>query len=63
MFDFDEPFFRPLWVRIVVVSICVGWGLFELLTGSMGWAIMFLAAGGYVAYRLLVAFNPEDRPK
>ncbi|WP_114010096.1 hypothetical protein [Cohaesibacter intestini] len=59
MFDFDIPFFRPLWVRLIVVTICIGWGLFELMGNSVGFAMIFLSAGFYAAYRLFVTFDPE----
>ncbi|SFC21007.1 hypothetical protein [Tropicimonas isoalkanivorans] len=58
MFDFDIPFFRPLWVRLAVTAIAIGWGLFELASGSVGFAIIFLSAGIYAAYRLFVTFDP-----
>lgn len=60
MFDFTHPFYRPLATRLIVVAVALGWGLFELSGGSPGWAIMFLAAGGYAAYRLLLTYRRED---
>ncbi len=57
MFDFDHPFFKPLWVRIAVTGLALGWGLFELWTGSAGWAMIFLALGCFAAYRLFFKFN------
>lgn len=56
----DDPRYRPLWLRILVVGICIGWGLFELSTGAVGFAMLFLAAGGYVAWRFFVTFAPDD---
>jgi len=40
-FDFEHPFFDPLWIRIAVFGVCMGWGLFELLAGAPFWAILF----------------------
>lgn len=62
MFNFDIAFFRPLWIRIATIAVAVGWGLFELLSGEIAFAIMFLAAGGYAAYRLFVTFDPPSDP-
>ena len=59
MFDFDNPFYRPLWRRAVLVAACMGWGGAELATNSPGFAILFLALGGYAAYRLFVTFDPD----
>jgi hypothetical protein len=29
----DHAFFQPLWIRIVVVTVCFGWAAFEFATG------------------------------
>ena len=60
MFDFDDPWYRPLWRRVLVCAAALGWGVFELVSGSPGWAIPFLAAGAFATYHLLVAFDPGD---
>ena len=63
-FDFNHPFFRPLWLRVLIVLACLGWAVVELSNGSTGWAILFGAIGLYAAYGFFVAFNPrppEDR--
>ena len=62
MFDLDHPFFRPLWLRIVIVALCLGWALFEIATGAPFWAILFGAIGLFAAYRFFVTFNPRDEP-
>jgi hypothetical protein len=62
MFDLDHPFFRRLWVRVVVVAACLGWAVFELLAGSPGWAMLFAAVGLYAGYRFFVTFAPRDEP-
>lgn len=61
--DLDDPRYRPLWLRILLVGICIGWGLFELLVGSTGFALIFLAMGGYVAWRFFVTFAPDEEDK
>ena len=53
MIDPTDPFFAPLWRRVVIVALCLGWALFEVATGSPGWALMFGAAGAYAAFKLL----------
>jgi hypothetical protein len=61
-FDLDHPFFRPLWLRMVIVAGCLGWACVELAGGAPGWAILFGAVGIYAAYRFFVRFNPRDKP-
>lgn len=65
MTGFDDPRLRPVWLRILLVAVCVGWGLFELVSGSIGFALVFLGFGAYLGWRLLVTYSPdtpEDRP-
>ncbi|EAR51222.1 hypothetical protein OG2516_14446 [Oceanicola granulosus HTCC2516] len=59
-FQFDDPFYRPLWRRVVIVGLCIGWGLFELAAGAVGFAMLFLGVGLYAGYRLFVTYDPED---
>lgn len=61
-FDLDHPFFKPLWLRVVVVALCLGWAVFEFTLGSPGWAMLFGAVGVYSAYRFFVTFAPRDTP-
>ncbi len=66
MFDFSHPFFRPLWRRIVIVAVALGWALFEAVTGSPGWALIFGALGAVALWGLLIAYEgprsaKEDR--
>lgn len=61
MFDLDDPRFRPLWLRITLTAVCVLWGIFEILSGSPGWGLGFLALGVWVGWRFFITFNPGDR--
>ncbi len=54
-FDFDHPFFKPLWVRIVVFGICFGWGLFEFTTGNALWGVLFCAMGLWAGHSFFIA--------
>ncbi|THD81535.1 hypothetical protein E7811_16655 [Aliigemmobacter aestuarii] len=52
--DPNHPFFRnPLarWATILLPSL---WGVFEFLTGHPGWGILFLAAGAYALWVLVI---------
>lgn len=61
-FDFNHPFFRPLWLRVAIVAVCICWAAFELVLGSPGWALLFGALGLFSGYRLFVTFAPRDKP-
>jgi hypothetical protein len=60
MFDLQLPFFKPLWLRVLVVAICICWAIFELMTGSPGWALLFAATGLWSAYQFFVVWKPKD---
>ncbi len=62
LLDAQHPFFRPLWRRVAVVVLCLGWGLFELLNGSSLWAMLFIGAGVYSGWQFFVASPPEPEP-
>ncbi|KJZ18548.1 hypothetical protein [Loktanella sp. S4079] len=59
MLNANDPFYRPIWRRAVIVALCLGWGLFEALSGSPGFAVIFLALGVYATVRLFVTYSPE----
>lgn len=60
MFDFDDPRYRPLWLRLLLCGVCVGWGIFELASGNFLFAILFIALSVYLIWRLLFNFHPRD---
>ena len=59
LFDFNHPFFIPLWRRVLVVAACLGWAVFELIGGNPFWAILFGAIGLAAAYGFFINFNPR----
>ena len=61
MFEMRVPFFFPLWRRIVVIAICVGWAGFELISGEPIWAILFVAAGATAAWQFFFSGWPDNR--
>ncbi len=60
LLDPQDPFYRPLWLRVAIVAACLGWAVFELLSGGPFWAMLFGAAGLYAAYQFFVVFDPQD---
>ncbi len=56
--DPNAPFFRPLWVRILCVILPLIWAGVELYNGSPVWAILFGAAGIYLAVELFIRRRP-----
>lgn len=61
--DTDHPMLRPLWVRILLVAICLGWAAFEFIGGSGTWGAVFLALGAYAAWGFFIAKGDDDGGK
>ncbi|WP_415402231.1 hypothetical protein [Tateyamaria sp. SN3-11] len=51
LINFDHAFFAIPWRRHLTVAICVLWGLFELWTGAVLWAVVFLGVAGLAQWR------------
>jgi hypothetical protein len=58
----DHPFLRPLWRRVLLVAFAAGWAVFELVSGSPGWAMLFGAMAAYGAWLYLIDYKPSDTP-
>lgn len=56
---FDDPRYRPLWLRILLVGICLGWAAVEFWTASPGFGLFALALGLYVGWRFFVTYDPD----
>lgn len=58
LFDVQTPFFRPLWRRVAVTAVCLAWAAMEVANGAVLWAVLFGAAGLYLAWQFFVVFEP-----
>lgn len=54
LLDVNHPFFRPLWRRVLTVVLPLAWAGVEIATGSVGWGMLFGAAGLYAGYQFFV---------
>lgn len=61
--DPDHPFYRPLWVRLVLVGLCAGWTAVEFYNESSGWGMLFLAVTAYAFAQLILFYKPKDQEK
>ncbi|MFZ2100921.1 MAG: DUF3329 domain-containing protein [Oricola sp.] len=59
-FDFNDPFYKPLWLRVAIVAAAGGWGLFELVAGSPFWGMIFLGMGAAAFHGLFIKFAPRE---
>jgi hypothetical protein len=61
MFNLQDSFYRPLWLRLGIVLLCLGWAAVEVANGAPGWAMLFGAVGLYAAWQFFVVWNPRDK--
>jgi len=60
LLDFNDPFYKPLWLRIAIVALAAGWGVFEFSNGNNFWGVVFVGAAGFAFHGLFIAFNPRE---
>lgn len=60
LFNIRHPMFRPLWVRLLITGLALGWALVELATGNPVWAAVFGAAGAWCAWEFFVVYDPAN---
>jgi len=55
MFDFSHEFFKPLWVRIITILVCLGWGSYEFATEAPFWGTIFCGMGLLAVHQFFFA--------
>ena len=60
LLDPSHPFFRPAWRRYLIVAVPFLWAAVEISYGSMIWAYLSAAIGGYLAWNLVLTWKDED---
>ena len=61
MLNLRHPFFNPFWRRLAVVAVCFLWGIVEMSTGAVFWAVIFLGLGAVAGYVYFLDW--EDIPE
>lgn len=57
--DPDHPFYRPLWIRLLIVALCAVWTAVEFYSGQTMWATIFLVVTAYAGAALLIFYKPK----
>ena len=60
LFDFNDPFFKPLWLRVAIVLVAGAWGTFEFMAGATFWGTLFVGIAVVAFHGLFIAFNPRE---
>ena len=53
----EHPFYRPLWVRILLVGITAVWAAVEFYNKAPFWGVIFGGVSVYLAYELLWRYD------
>lgn len=61
LFELQTEFFLPLWRRVVVVAVCLAWTVFEFVSGSPFWGMLFGGMGLYALWQLFLDGWPGNR--
>jgi len=61
--NLDSPFYKPVWIRVLLVAVLAGWGMFEVSMGAVIWAIIFLGLAGICAWRFATIDYNENADK
>lgn len=59
--DPDHPFYRPLWIRLLIVLFCAVWTVVEFLGEQPLWGMIFLAVTAYASAALLIFYKPSEK--
>jgi hypothetical protein len=62
MKDAQHPFFRPLWRRIAIVVVCLGWAGLEFWSSQPFWGTIALGMAGYGAWSFLLNYKEPAEP-
>ena len=57
--DTNHPFYRPLWVRLLIVGLCSVWAVVEFVNNEPFWGTVVGGVAIYSAYVLLLTFKPK----
>jgi len=60
MFNLHDPFFEPVWRRILIVGVTLGWAVFEAVAGAPAWGFAFAALGLFCAYQFFIAWPLKE---
>lgn len=65
MINVNDPFYRPLWRRLAIIAVTLGWLGFELLVGRDGfWTTIAAGMAAMTIWFFLISWKepPSDPP-
>jgi len=62
MKESDRTFFQPLWRRVVLLGLLLGWTGLEWWGGDQFWGVMTSAAALYALWTFFLNFDASPAP-
>ena len=56
----ENPFYRPLWVRIVLTTVLILWCLVEWMNGQTFWGVLVGAASLWAIWTFFITYRPDE---
>ena len=56
----EHPWFAPLYRRIAVIAVCLGWLGLEAYGGEQFWFYAAVGITGYAVWALLISYKATD---
>lgn len=61
LLEIQIDFFIPVWRRVVLVVVCLGWAVLEFSTLNPFWGMIFGGLGLYALWQLFFDGWPDSR--
>ena len=58
----EHPFYRPLWVRIVLTTVLSLWCLVEWMNDQPFWGLLTGAAALWAVWTFFITYRPDETP-
>ncbi|UIJ73139.1 DUF3329 domain-containing protein [Aurantimonas sp. HBX-1] len=55
----QHPFYRPLWVRIAIVSAVIGWSALEWANGETIWGVLTAGIAAWGIWMFFITYDPD----
>ncbi|MGB1033782.1 MAG: hypothetical protein ACPG7W_00990 [Paracoccaceae bacterium] len=59
-FDVRHPMFRPVWVRVLVCAVVLGWAAWEFRAGAAFFGVIAGLSGAYLVHQFFWVFDPKE---
>jgi hypothetical protein len=59
----DHPWLRPLWARVLIVVLCLGWASVEFYSQESFWGMIFGGLGLYALWVYIIQYRPAEPTK